>query len=91
MTTTTSKRYTTQPLNAECYIRGGKGHLTHLAEIDENRIEVAVGCRVKVEHLLGDGTQYTHEAPTCPTCAKKFAKLSLRPEIHDDCKVWVVG
>ncbi len=83
MSTTT---YAVLPLAGAIY-KVESGCLTHLVEVGG----FVPQCRVKAEHVLDDMSQGSHDAPTCKTCAKKVAKLGLRPVTQDGYKVWVAG
>lgn len=53
-----------------------KSFLTHSCEVDAHGFPVLVLCkRVKLESILEDATVATDEAPTCPACLAKLAKL----------------
>ena len=85
-------RYITSDLTSSAYskralaaIRAGQAtYLTHLARLGEDGSPVAVVCRgAKPASICEDMLVWSHEAPTCPACAARFAALAAVPVTVD--------
>jgi len=67
----------TFPVAAAAYRESNpKSFLTHSCEVSESGHPISVLCkRVKFESILEDACVATEEAPTCPACVAKLARI----------------
>jgi hypothetical protein len=78
MNSATNPTRMTFPVAGACYKAGDiRSCLTHSCELDADGSIVAVLCkRVKVASICEDGELASNDAPSCPVCAARLAKLT---------------